>query len=85
MRAALLKYLEVLNTEDLEHSILTVDGVHFNTVGHHFILKCLCTALGLPLPEPLPAPKSYGTKNVLFRHSHEEIFGDSHKAVEFDL
>lgn len=85
LHAALVKYLEVLNTEDLSYSTITFDGIHFNTIGHHFMLKCLCHAFSLPMPDVLRAPDNHGTKHSRARHLHEEKHGNSHVLVAFDL
>jgi hypothetical protein len=47
IRVKLLKYLEKYNIENLDHSVLTFDGYHFNPNGHSFIAYQILNFIGM--------------------------------------
>ena len=57
-----LKYLEKHNLENLDHSILTYDGIHLNPLGHRFLATEILISLGIKnITTFMPAMVDYTT------------------------
>jgi lysophospholipase L1-like esterase len=69
LRRSAIEYLKQHNPAQKPHSILTVDGIQLNKVGHKFTADLLADYLGLQLP----APATDVLRHVVFLKFKPEI------------